>query len=179
MLFVSRNQYLQDIWFTITRKRFLITILALAGIYFLLLPLFWPEPNITLALKDDKSSHIIRSGTVTIRTWHPNISLFKVKGIFHVDISKNNGFSAITRNLYPVREKKRWNPDHFFGINRWTWPRVYNFKIEFPIEELQNKTDSDYATGSIYIMLTYAAVEAYGTNREATHVEKVTLALSE
>jgi hypothetical protein len=83
--FVSKNHRLQDIWFTMTRKRFSMTILALAGIYFLLLPLFWPEPKITISVQSADHSHNISSGTVSIHTWHSNISLFSVHGIFKVD----------------------------------------------------------------------------------------------
>ena len=180
MQFVSINQYLQDIWFTITRKRILITILVLVGIYYLILPLFWPEPKITVSLQNADHGHNISSGTLSIHAWHSNISIFAVYGIFNVDKSKNNGTAVISRNLFQKIDKKRWDELHTFGINRWTWPRVYNFRLGLPIEELRNKTDSGYVTGRIYVTVRYPHVyEGFTSTSRVGHVENVKIMLSE
>jgi hypothetical protein len=161
---------------TIANKRFIITILALVGIYFLLLPLFWPEPKIALTLSSADNSQDISEPTVTVHAWHSNIALFNVKGIFNVDKSKNKGQSAVTRNFLPERNLKKWDAFHTFGINRLTWPRVYNYTFELPIEELRSKTDSDYVTGRIYIKVRYPNVnKGFVRTTEASHVERVNI----
>jgi hypothetical protein len=161
---------------TMTRKRFLITILVLAGLYFLILPLLWPEPKIAISVSSDDHSLYISEATVTVHTWHSNIALFTVNGIFNVDRSKNNGNAVIAKNLLPEKNQKRWDSLHTLGINRWTC----NFRIELPIEELRNKTDLDYVTGRIYVRLRYPDVwEGFTITSEATLVEKVKIMLWE
>ena len=161
-------------------KRLIITILVLAGIYFVLLPLFWPKPKIALSVSSADHSLNISEATVTVHTWHSNIALFAVNGIFNVDKSKNDGNSAAAVNLLPERDQKRWDSFHTFGISRWTWPRSYNFKLELPIEELRDKTDLDYVAGRIYIKLRYPDVwKGFTKTSEVTLVEKVTIMLSE
>ena len=178
MHFISIKQHLQDIWVTMTRKRLLMTILVFAGLYFLLLPLVWPEPKITISLSSADQNRNISKATVTVHTWHSNVALYGVKGIFNVDRSKNKGQSAVVRSLVPTRDLRRWDALHTFGINRLTWPRVYNYRIEFPIEELRNKTDSDYVTGRIYVTVRYPDVwEGFTINSEATLVERVKIVL--
>ena len=163
-----------------TNKRLLITILVLAGIYFLLLPLFWPIPKIAISVSSDEHSLNISEVTVTVHTWHSNIALFAVNGTFNVDKSMNNNNSAISVNLLPKRDPKKWGSLNPFEVNRWTWPRDYDFRLELPIEDLRNKTDLDYATGRIYVKLRYAFVDkGFAVTSEVTRVEKVKIILSE
>ncbi len=145
------------------------------------LPFFWPKPKIAISVSSADHSLNISEATVTVHTWHSNIALFAVDGIFKVDKSKNNGNSAVAANLLSERDQRKWNSDHTLGINRWTWPRSYNFRIELPIEELSNKTDSDYVTGRILVRLRYPIVSPRGflMTSEATHVERVKIVLSE
>ena len=165
---------------TMANKRLLITILVLAGIYFVLLPLFWPKPKIALSVSSADNNLNISEATVTVHTWHSNIALFAVDGIFEVDKSKNNGNATVAVNLLPERDQKKWDSLHTFGINRLTWPRVYNFKLGLPIEELRNKTDSDYVTGRIYVRVRYPDVwEGFTITSETTHVERVQIVLWE
>jgi hypothetical protein len=97
-----------------------------------------------------------------------------------VDKSKNNGNEVFANNLLPGKNQKRWDSLHTFGIDRWTWPRVYNYKLALPIKELRTKTDSDYVTGRIYAKVRFPNVDERSTSTtEATHVEKVKNVLSE
>ena len=175
------NMYVRwIIQFALANKRLLIIILVLAGIYFVLLPLGWPDPKITISVQNADHTHNISDGTVSVHTWHSNISLFSVNGIFNVDKNKNNGNAVIARSLLPEKNQKRWDSLHTFGINRWTWPRVYNFKLELPIEELRNKTDSDYVTGRIYARVRFPNVyEGSTSTSERAHVERVKIILWE
>ena len=159
-------------------KRFLIIILVLTGVYFLLVPMLWPEPKITISVSSADHNLDISEATVAIHTWHSNIALFAVDGTFEVDRSKNNGNSVVVVNLMPERDQRKWDSLHTLRISRWTWPLVYNFRIELPIEELRNKTDSDYVTGRIYVNVRYPDVwKGFTITSEATHLERVKIAL--
>jgi hypothetical protein len=162
------------------RKRLIITILVLVGIYFTFLPFLWPEPKIAIFVSSSDHSQDIGEATVTVHTWHSNIALFIVNGIFNVDRSKNNGNSTVAVNLLPERNLRKWDAIHTFGVNRLTWPRVYHYRIELPVEELRNKTDSDYVTGRIYVRLSYPDVnEGFITTKVAGHDERVKITLWE
>jgi hypothetical protein len=163
-----------------TKKGLIITILVLAVIYFVLLPHFWPKPKIVLFVSNTDNSRGIREATVTVHTWHSNVALFAASGIFNVDKSKNDGSSVVAVNFLSERDKKIRDSFHAFGIGRWTWPRSYNFKLELPIDELREKTDSDYVAGRIYVKLRYPLIQkGFTKTSEVTLVKKVTIMLSE
>lgn len=152
----------------------------LAVAYFLILPTFWPKPKITLSILSTYQNRKIDEATVSIHSWHSNFSLFVVNGTFNVDKTKNNGNAVISKNLLPEMDTKKWDALHTFGINRWTWPRVYNFRIELPIEELREKTVSDQITGRIYVKVRYADVwKRFTLTSDTTLVERVKIVLPE
>jgi len=166
-----------------SRTKFLIlTTGTLAFIYFLLLPTLWPKPKITLSIPSSYQTNKKIEATVTIHSWHSNFALFAVDGIFQVNPGKNNGNSVIALNLLPKRDNKTWDADHTLGINRWTWPRTYTYKITLPLRELHIKDiiESDHITGRIRVELRYADVNSQGFTMTlmATHIEKFNISIN-
>lgn len=162
-------------------KRFLITSLALAAIYFILLPCLWPTPDIAISVPGtDHDTNTVKA-TITIHSWHSNIALFTADGIFNVDKSQNKGNSIIATSLLPERDKQTWNAFHTLSINRWTWPRTYHFRLALPMNELRTKTDSNYVMGRIYVKVKYPNVSPFGfvTTSDTTLMQSVKIVLPE
>jgi hypothetical protein len=156
-------------------KKPLILLAIIAISYFLLLPVFWPKPEISVYVPSSSNIQSDIEATVIIQTWHSNFSLFSVNGTFEVDKNKNNGNSIVALSLLPKIDDKKWNSDHTLGINRWSWPRTFEFIIKIPFQELHDLSSSNYVIGRIRIKLRYPDVSLHGfvlTNEE-THVENI------
>jgi hypothetical protein len=159
-----------------SRKRLLAIVAVLLVIYFLFLPPLWPEPTIDVSASSSEA-------TITIHTWHSNIGLFAVDGIFEVDPSRNNGYAVMVVDLLGEPDRTKW--DSHIGsrprISRWTWPRSHDFKFTLPVEELRDKSATNYVKGRIRVRLRYpeVAVQGFTTTHTARHVEDIEIDLQE
>lgn len=116
-------------------------VLALAALYFIVLPGIWPEPAVSARVPSPVPLGEDVAVEVSVRAWHPN---FRVRQISFA--ASNVSSTALVQGrkpFVPVNLLERDKADRWevgFG-SRTTWPRSRSFTLTVPLGKLARKKE--------------------------------------
>jgi hypothetical protein len=126
--------------------RLVVFVIALAALYFVVLPATWSEPRVVVNVPTLATLGEDLQGDITVKAWHGNFSLRQVS--FSVNSTASSALVA-RRPFVPVnllnREKAgQWSVGF---AARATWPRARNFRFSIPLKQLT--LDGAVTTGEL------------------------------
>lgn len=128
-------------------------------VYFAGIPLFWPKPESSAVLEKEAGLNDNILFELTVRTWHKNFSVSRVR--FVVD---NYGSSSVGAHkpvlpiiLHDMERKKDWS---LWNVNRVTWPRSRRYDLMIPIKSLVDEGYLSEGTvkGTIEVLIDYTEI---------------------
>lgn len=141
--------------------RTLIAGLFLAAIYFLGLPNFWPEPSATAEFPADLSIGSDLPLTVTVKAWHPNISVRQVS--FAVDDMNSTALVSnkahVPLNVHDRDRVTAWN----VGLaDRMSRPTKKTLPLAVPLAAMAKKRGFRMGElrGTIDVVIDYTEVSS-------------------
>jgi hypothetical protein len=141
--------------------RTLIVGALLAAVYFLGLPNFWPEPTATADLAADLSIGSDLPLTVTVKAWHPNISVRQVS--FAVDNLQSTALLSrkadVPLNVHDRDRDTSWN----VGLTkRMSRPTTKTLSLTVPLAEMARKRGFRMGElrGTIDVVIDYTKVSS-------------------
>jgi hypothetical protein len=121
--------------------------LALAVLYFVVLPGSWPEPQVAVNVPALATFGEDLQIEVTVKAWHGNFLLRQVS----FSVSSTASSALVTRgpfvpaNLYDREKTGQWSVGF---VARATWPRSRRFRFSIPLKQLA--LDAAVTTGELH-----------------------------
>lgn len=143
-----------------------------ACIYFLILPIAWPQPQVTARIPDSARITGDLSVEISIFAWHRNFDVQQVR--FYVDdwASSAKGEKGLF-NPMPVLEREAKRFPSFLSRNPFTWPSEQRITVSVPLGDLAEKqlVGPGILEGKIDVTFTYApGVRGRRVRRDATRL---------
>jgi hypothetical protein len=127
--------------------RLILFTLALAVLYFAVLPGNWPEPRVEVNVPALATLGEDLRVDVTVKAWHGNFSLRQVS--FSVSSTASPALvprrSFVPVNIYDREKKWQWSVGF---AARATWPRARTFRLGIPLKQLA--LDGTVTTGELH-----------------------------
>jgi hypothetical protein len=112
----------------------IIAVLAALGIYLVVLPLFWPAPEVAASIPDTVSLSEDLQIPIVVKAWHSNVRLGQVR--FYVDHSASTAKGP--KGLFDpavLLEAAPPPPMGFFARNILTRPWSKRFEVTVPLRD--------------------------------------------
>jgi len=162
-------------------KDFLFRVVAFFVLYFLILPNFWPEPEIEVKIPAEASRLDNEIPvTITISSWHSNVDLLTVDLTLLVDQKRNNSKEVLSEILLQEDQQKNWENSYGLGFNHIIWPQKFQYDVLIPLKTVREKglLGDKPLQGSLYIKATYPRINyGFALSEELTKTKEFTLNL--